>query len=127
MARRPLRTALCVGVAYLAVVLTVLFLGLTAATDGTRFSYGFLALLGGLTGADFLLPGARHWIRSSRGRASAVVFGVGMILAMVGARALSHAIGPGWAGPVLLAWFAPMFLAFVVLDQRGSPAGPAEE
>jgi hypothetical protein len=119
IARRPLRTALCVGVAYLAVVLTVLFLGLTAATDGTRFSYGFLAMGGGLLGADVLLPGTKLWIGRPRGvrrRIVSLASGVVMVLLALVTLALSHAIGPGWAGPVLLAWFAPAFLGWAVMQ-----------
>jgi hypothetical protein len=126
MVSRPLRLAVCLGTGYVAAAV-VASLAQPGAADGIVWSLGFTVLTGGLVLADALLPGPRIWIGRRASRARQVVFVAGFVLNVSVVVALRPTLEPGWAGPMLLFWTAPMHLVLMLaLAQARPSAGQME-
>jgi len=124
MVERTPRMAVCLGAGYLAAAAAVAFLAQTAASDGVAYVLGFTVFWAGLLAADALVPGPAIWLRRRASYTRQLIFAAVILLQGLAVFALGAAIGPGWAGPVLLLWTVPVMLVVAVaLDRAVRPPG----
>jgi hypothetical protein len=116
--------AVCLGAGYLAAAAAVAFLAQTAASDGVAYTLGLTVFWASHLAADALVPGPAIWLGRRASYTWQLIGAAVILLQGLVVFALGAAIGPGWAGPVLLFWTVPVALVLVVaLGRAVRPPG----